>query len=66
MNIASYRQPVNLALADYCVRWAVEGLVARGFRVTDYAALTRGISRQIDALIADEWSGCAVRLVEAA
>ncbi|MET0269670.1 MAG: isochorismatase family protein, partial [Sphingomonas sp.] len=34
--------------ADYCVRWAVEGLVARGFRVTVPAALTRGIARRID------------------
>jgi len=51
--------------ADYCVRWAVEGLVARGFRVTIPTALTRGISRQIDAVLADEWSERAVTLREA-
>lgn len=45
--------------ADYCVRWAVEGLMTRGFRVTVPAALTRGIVRQIDAVIAEEWSGGA-------
>lgn len=52
--------------ADYCVRWAVEGLLKRGFRVTVHAALTRGISRQIDVVVADEWSGHAVKLKEAA
>lgn len=52
--------------ADYCVRWAVEGLIARGFRVAVYASLTRGITRQIDAVVTDEWPGRAVRLVEAA
>ncbi|HEX8389418.1 MAG TPA: isochorismatase family protein [Sphingomonas sp.] len=48
--------------ADYCVRWAVEGLVARGFRVTVHAALTRGISRQIDEVVADEWPDSGVTL----
>lgn len=52
--------------ADYCVRWAVEGLIKRGFRVTVHAALTRGISRQIGVVVADEWSGRAVKLKEAA
>lgn len=42
--------------ADYCVRWAVAGLVARGFAVTVPAALTRGIARQIDAVVADEFA----------
>jgi nicotinamidase/pyrazinamidase len=52
--------------ADYCVRWAVEGLVMRGFRVTVHAALTRGLSRQIDVVVADEWSGRPVELEEPA
>nr|WP_249403780.1 isochorismatase family protein [Sphingomonas sp. CFBP 13720] len=30
--------------ADYCVRWAVERLIACGFRVTVPADLTRGIA----------------------
>jgi nicotinamidase/pyrazinamidase len=50
--------------ADYCVRWAVEGLIARGFRVTLPVALTRGIARQIDGVLADEWSGRPVTLRE--
>ncbi len=50
--------------ADYCVRWAVEGLLARGFRVTVPADLTRGIARQIDAVAVDEWSGAAAAIVD--
>lgn len=46
--------------ADYCVRWAVEGLVARGFRVTVPAGLTRGIARQIDAVAIEEWPAAPV------
>lgn len=43
--------------ADFCVRWAVEGLVARGFRVIVPAEMTCGIARQIAALAEDEWAG---------
>lgn len=42
--------------ADFCVRWAVAGLVARGFGVTVPAALTRGIVRQIDAVVAEDFA----------
>lgn len=49
--------------ADYCVRWAVQGLIARGFRVTVQADLTRGIVRQIDAVAGDEWTGVAVTIM---
>lgn len=48
--------------ADYCVRWAVDGLVARGFRVTVPAAFTRGIARQIDTVVAEDWPEGAVAL----
>jgi nicotinamidase/pyrazinamidase len=43
--------------ADYCVRWAAEGLVARGFRVAVPAHLTRGIDRQIDRVAAEDFAG---------
>jgi nicotinamidase/pyrazinamidase len=46
--------------ADFCVRWAVEGLTARGFRVTVPAAMTRGIERQIDRVAQAEWDGASV------
>jgi nicotinamidase/pyrazinamidase len=48
--------------ADFCVRWAVEGLVARGFAVTVPEQLTRGILRQIDAVRREEWAGADVAL----
>lgn len=50
--------------ADYCVRWAVEGLLARDFRVTVLAALTRGIARPIEAVATEEWPGAAVTIGE--
>lgn len=43
--------------ADYCVRWAVEGLVERGFAVSVPAGLTRGIERQIDTVAAEDFAG---------
>ena len=48
--------------ADYCVRWAIDGLVVRGFRVTVPSALTRGIARPIDQVLADDFAGQAVTL----
>jgi nicotinamidase/pyrazinamidase len=48
--------------ADFCVRYAIEGLVERGFRVRVPAALTRGIERQIDAVAAD-FADAAVTIV---
>ena len=43
--------------ADFCVRWAIAGLVERGFAVSVPAALTRGIARQIDTVVADDFGG---------
>jgi len=48
--------------ADYCVRWAIDGLVARGFRVTVPAALTRGIARTIDEVAAADFAGASVQV----
>jgi len=48
--------------ADYCVRWAIEGLVERGFRVTVPEALTRGIARPIEQVLRDDFAGRAVAL----
>lgn len=42
--------------ADYCVRWAVDGLLGRGFAVTVPAGLTRGIERQIDAVAGEDFA----------
>lgn len=48
--------------ADFCVRWAIAGLVERGFAVAVPAALTRGIVRQIEEVVADDFAGVPVRL----
>ncbi len=42
--------------ADYCVRWAVEGLIESGFTVTVPAGLTRGIERQINVVAAEDFA----------
>ncbi|HSI19840.1 MAG TPA: isochorismatase family protein [Sphingomonas sp.] len=48
--------------ADFCVRWAVQGLIERGFSVAIPAALTRGIARDIGQVKDEEWSRAAVVL----
>lgn len=48
--------------ADYCVRWAIDGLVGRGFAVTVPEALTQGIVRPIDQVLRDDFAGQAVAL----
>ncbi len=48
--------------ADFCVRWAVEGLIARGFRVTVPTAMTCGIARQITEVATEEWTGKGVEI----
>lgn len=52
--------------ADYCVRWAIDGLVARGFAVAVPVALTRGIFKGMTQVVAEEFGAGDVRLVEAA
>lgn len=49
--------------ADYCVRWAIEGLVARGFDVAVPHGLTRGIEREIEVVVADEFAPGMVSIV---
>ena len=52
--------------ADYCIRWAIEGLLARGFPVEVPTRLTRGIRRPIEQVIADDFADAPVRLEPAA
>lgn len=52
--------------ADYCVRWAIEGLVTRGFAVEVPMGLTRGIARPIEQVITDDFADAPVRLEAAA
>jgi nicotinamidase/pyrazinamidase len=43
--------------ADYCVMWAIRGLLERGFKVEVVEHLTAGIQRDIKQTIADEFPG---------
>jgi nicotinamidase/pyrazinamidase len=52
--------------ADYCVRWAIEGLIARGFAVEVPTGLTRGIARPIEQVIVDDFADAPIRLKAAA
>ena len=52
--------------ADYCVRWASEGFVARAFAVELPAGLTRGIARQIEQVVAEDFANAPLRLETAA
>ena len=52
--------------ADYCVRWAIDGLVARGFAVDVLQGLTRGIARPIAQVVAEDFADAPVRLEPAA
>ena len=49
--------------ADYCVKWAVDGLLARGFSVTLYDNLTAGIQRDINQVLAEDWVNEDVRVL---
>lgn len=57
---------VSGVAADYCVRWAIEGLVARAFSVEVPAGLTRGIARPIEQVVAEDFANAPVRLEAAA
>ena len=43
--------------ADYCVMWAIRGLLERGFNVEVVEHLTAGIQRDMTQTIADEFPG---------
>ena len=49
--------------ADYCVKWAVEGLVARGFEVTLYDNLTAGISQNIREVVQENFASSKVNVL---
>jgi nicotinamidase/pyrazinamidase len=48
--------------ADYCVRWAIEGLLARGFKVEVPASMTRGIERQIQMVATQNFEPGAITI----
>jgi len=49
--------------SDYCVKWAVEGLLERGFKVRILRGLTAGIERDIETVLSEDWKDKEVELV---
>lgn len=43
--------------SDFCVTWAVKGFVDRGFNVTVKRDLVKGIVRDFDTVVADDYQG---------
>jgi len=55
---------VVVGATDYCVRWAIEGLIARGFKVELRASLTRGIAKTAEEAAKDWFSDKALDLAD--
>lgn len=49
--------------SDYCVKWAIDGALARSFKVHVIAGLTKGIARDMAQVIKDEFGDQEVSLV---
>lgn len=48
--------------ADYCVKWAIEGALERGFNVLVVGHLTAGIERDMEQVIREDFDGKPVEL----
>lgn len=48
--------------ADFCVKWAVDGLISQGFNVHLRRKLTAGIVRDIDTVVAEDYNGQSVTI----
>jgi len=53
---------ISLA-SDFCVKWAIEGAVARDFKVEVVRNLTRGIFRQIDQVVEEDFVDQPVKVI---
>jgi nicotinamidase/pyrazinamidase len=49
--------------SEFCVMWAMQGALARGFEVIVERNLVRGINKQIDQVVAEEFIGHPVTIV---
>lgn len=50
--------------ADFCVKWAADGFIDRGFNVTVPRSLTAGILRDIDTVVAEDYAGKNFKVAE--
>ena len=53
---------VSGVASDYCVKWAIQGLLSRGFKVTVYDNLVAGIERDIHQVVNEEFSGANIQV----
>lgn len=50
--------------ADFCVKWAADGFLARGFNVEIPRSLTAGIVRDIDTMVAEDYAGQNIKVLD--
>jgi nicotinamidase/pyrazinamidase len=50
--------------ADFCVKWAADGFLARGFNVEIPRSMTAGIVRDIDAVAAEDYNGANLTITD--
>ena len=48
--------------ADFCVKWAADGFLARGFNVESPRRYTAGIVRNIDEVVQEDYEGKSIRV----
>ncbi|WP_309737069.1 hypothetical protein [Sphingomonas sp. SORGH_AS_0742] len=53
---------VSGVATDFCVRWGIDGLLARGFNVSVPPRLTRGIVRQIKDVAVGDFASLPVNV----
>lgn len=50
--------------ADFCVKWAADGFLERGFKVEIPRSLTAGIIRDIDTMVAEDYAGKNIKVLD--
>jgi len=63
-NDGIHRVRIVGVASDYCVKWAIAGFLDRGFAVEVSRSLTRGIMRDIDTTVNEDFEGCNVLVVD--
>lgn len=54
---------VSGVASDFCVKWAIDGLLVRGFRVTVHENLVAGIERDIHQIVKEEFADENVQII---
>lgn len=54
---------VSGCATDFCVKWAIDGLLFRGFRVTVHENLVAGIERDIHQIVKEEFADENIQII---